>query len=187
MAHDETTDIMPAHRTPVQEVLARLGSNPTTGLSHDEARRRLASHGRNELPITPPVPGWRKFLAQFQSPLTILLLVATAISFVAWLIERESSIPFETITILAIVIFNAILGYVQEARAEQAVAALQAMASAQARVLRESDQHSIPSAELVPGDIILIEEGDTLPAKARRSPSTPLRSRRRPASATSAI
>jgi P-type Ca2+ transporter type 2C len=167
MAHDETTDIMPAHRTPVQEVLARLGSNPTTGLSHDEARRRLASHGRNELPITPPVPGWRKFLAQFQSPLTILLLVATAISFVAWLIERESSIPFETITILAIVIFNAILGYVQEARAEQAVAALQAMASAQARVLRESDQHSIPSAELVPGDIILIEEGDTLPADGR--------------------
>jgi Ca2+-transporting ATPase len=107
--------------------------------------------------------------------LTILLLVATAVSFLAWLIERESNLPFEALAILAIVILNAILGYVQEHRAEQAVAALQAMSAPTARVLRDSEPQVIPASEVVPGDLLLIEEGDTLPADARVLESISLR------------
>ena len=128
-------DVRPAYLAPVDDVIATLGTDLARGLSADEARRRLDTYGRNELEAEPPVPAWRRFLQQFTNPLTILLLVATLISFVAWLIERESAIPFETITILAIVVLNAVLGYVQEARAEQAVAALKAMASPTSRVL----------------------------------------------------
>ena len=106
-------DVRPAYLAPVDDVIATLGSNLTQGLSQDEARRRLETYGRNELEAEPPVPAWQRFLEQFKNPLTILLLVATLISFVAWLIERESAVPFETITILAIVVLNAALGYVQ--------------------------------------------------------------------------
>ncbi|MEI7772023.1 MAG: cation-translocating P-type ATPase, partial [Chloroflexales bacterium] len=144
-----------------------LGVSPASGLSAADAAGRLARHGRNELPAPPPAPAWLRFLAQFRDPLTGLLLVATMISFVAWLIERDEPIPFETITILAIVLLNGILGFVQESRAEQAVAALRAMSSPNARVLRDGAQQMIPTAEVVPGDILLIEEGDTLPADGR--------------------
>jgi Ca2+-transporting ATPase len=115
----------------------------------------------------PPVPAWRKFLAQFHEPLTILLLIATVISFVAWIIEGAEALPFESITILAIVMLNGVLGYVQEHRAEQAVAALNALAAPTARVLRDAQPQMVPTAELVPGDILLIEEGDTIPADGR--------------------
>jgi P-type Ca2+ transporter type 2C len=157
----------PAYRRPAAEVLGELTSDGERGLSAAEAQARLARYGRNELPEEPPVPAWRRFLAQFQNVLTILLLVATVISFVAWLIEGAEGVPFETLTILAIVLLNAVLGFVQEARAEQAVAALQAMAAPHARVMRDGRQQQIPAAEVVPGDLLLIEEGDTLPADGR--------------------
>jgi Ca2+-transporting ATPase len=109
----------------------------------------------------------RKFLAQFQDVLVILLLVATVISAVLWLYERESSLPYEAMAILAVVLLNAVMGYVQEARAEEAVAALRQMSAAHASVIRDGSRQIVPAAEVVPGDIILLEEGDTIPADAR--------------------
>jgi Ca2+-transporting ATPase len=165
----------PAYRLPAAQVTADLGVDPAQGLSAAEAEARIERYGRNELPSAPPVPAWRRLLAQFNDPLTILLLVATVVSFVAWVFERETPIPYEAIVILAIVVLNGILGFVQENRAEQAVAALQAMASPTARVLRDERPQDIPAGELVPGDILLLEEGDTVPADARVLASTALR------------
>jgi P-type Ca2+ transporter type 2C len=147
--------------------LTALGSDPVRGLSEAEARARLEHTGRNELISEPPVPAWRRFLVQFENVLVILLLVATAISAGVWWYERDSTLPFEAIAILAIVCLNAIMGYVQEAQAERTVAALRAMSAAEARVIRDGEHHALPATEIVPGDIILIEEGDTIPADAR--------------------
>ncbi|ODT63940.1 MAG: haloacid dehalogenase, partial [Nitrosomonadales bacterium SCN 54-20] len=158
----------------VEEVLAALETNPRDGLGETEAHARLVRYGRNEIPTEKPVPGWRKFLAQFQNVLIILLLVATAISAGLWFYERESVLPYEAIAIFAVVLLNAALGYVQEARAEKAVAALRAMSAGHASVIREGKRRRIPAAEVVPGDILLIEEGDTIPADARLIHSTAL-------------
>jgi Ca2+-transporting ATPase len=166
---------LPPFRLDIEAVLAAQRVDPARGLSADESRRRFVACGANELPAAPPVPEWRKFVAQFENPLTVLLLVATGISFLAWVIEHGETIPFETITILAIVILNAILGYIQEHRAEQAVTALQAMSAPTARVLRDAEPQTIPAREVVPGDILLIEEGDTLPADGRVLQSVSLR------------
>ncbi len=162
------------HRQTVDEVLAALGTDARSGLSQAEARERLERYGRNELAAEKPVPAWRKFLAQFTDVLVILLLVAGLISAGLWLYERDSALPYEAIAIFAIVLLNAIMGYVQQARAEQAVAALRQMSAAHANVIRDGDRQSIPATELVPGDIILVEEGDTIPADARLIQSTAL-------------
>ena len=114
-----------------------------------------------------PVPAWRKFLAQFQDVLVVLLLVATAISAVLWFLERDAAWPYEAIAIFAVVLLNAVMGYVQQARAERAVAALKRMSAAQARVIRDGERESVAATDLVPGDILVIEEGDTIPADAR--------------------
>jgi Ca2+-transporting ATPase len=164
----------PAYRLGVEEALAVADVDPRIGLSQGEARARLARFGPNELTAEPPAPAWRKFLAQFQDVLVVLLLVATAISAVLWLAERESALPYEALAILAIVLLNAVMGYVQESRAETAVAALRRMAAAHATVLRGGDRRSVPAAEIVPGDIIFVEEGDTVPADARLIHSTAL-------------
>ncbi len=160
-------DQAPAYRRPVEEVIAALGSDAERGLTTQEAQARLARYGRNELDAETATPWWRRFLAQFTDVLVILLLIATAISFGLWLYERDSALPYEAIVIFAIVLLNGILGYVQEARAERAVAALRAMSAAEATVVRDGRRQSVPAAELVPGDIMLIEEGDTIPADAR--------------------
>ena len=123
--------------------------------------------GRNELFAEPPLPRWRRFLAQFQDALVILLLIATAISAGLWLYEPELALPYEAITIAAIVLLNAVMGYVQQSRAEAALAALRQMAAAQASVVRDGELRSVPATEIVPGDIILVAEGDTIPADAR--------------------
>ncbi len=157
----------PAYQQPVDDIVASLNTNIRAGLSGAQAQTLLQQVGRNELPAEKPVPAWRKFLTQFQNPLTILLLAATVVSFIAWLIEQESPIPYETLTILAIVLLNAVLGYVQENRAEKAVEALKAMSAPTARVARDGQTQTVPAVELVPGDILLIEEGDTIPADAR--------------------
>src|ERR1051326_151926 len=163
----------PYQRT-VEEVLAEFNTDARRGLSDVEARTRLERYGRNELTADKPVPAWKKFLAQFKDVLVILLLIATAISAVLWVIERESALPYEAIAILAVVLLNAIMGYIQEARAESAVAALRQMSAAHAHVLRDGERRSVAAAEIVPGDIIIIEEGDTVPADARLVHSTAL-------------
>jgi Ca2+-transporting ATPase len=160
-----------AYRSPADAVVAALGSDTSNGLLSREVQTRLQRYGRNELPSVPPPPAWYRFLAQFWNPLTILLLVATIISFFVWWIERDSAFPYEALTIFAIVLLNGILGYVQENRAEQAVAALQAMTAATAKVLRDGYVQSIPTTQVVPGDILLIEEGDTIAADACRPDS----------------
>jgi P-type Ca2+ transporter type 2C len=165
----------PAYRQPVAEVAAALATDPKRGLAAAEVVERLARYGRNELPSEPPVPAWRKFLAQFRDPLTLLLIAAAVISAVAWVVERDEPLPYDAIVILAIVIVNALLGFFQERRAEQAMAALQAMSAPNARVLRDGRAQQIASAEVVPGDVLLIEEGDTLPADARVSEAITLR------------
>ncbi|MBA4143734.1 MAG: cation-translocating P-type ATPase [Nitrosospira sp.] len=163
------------YRQSVDEVLASLHTDARHGLSEQEARARLERYGRNELEAAKPIPGWRRFLAQFQNVLVALLLIATAISAALWLYERESAWPYEATAIFAVVLLNAFMGYIQESRAEEAVAALRQMSAAQADVTRDGVRLNIAGAELVPGDIVLIEEGSTIPADARVIQSTALR------------
>src|SRR5918995_4545139 len=162
------------YRRTVEEVVAGLGSNPRRGLSSEEARARLERYGPNELEAEKPVPAWRRFLAQFRDTLVILLLIATAVSVGLWAYERDSALPYEGLAIFAIVLLNGVLGYVQESRAERAVAALRAMSAAEASVVRDGERGSVPASELVPGDVILVEEGDTIPSDARLVESTAL-------------
>jgi Ca2+-transporting ATPase len=160
-------DVSTAYRSGVDDVIAALASDARQGLTDDDARARLARFGYNELAAEQPVPAWRRFLAQFQDVLVILLLIATAISAGLWVFEHDAPWPYEAIAILAVVLLNATMGYVQEARAEAAVAALRAMSAADATVVRSGERRTVPATEIVPGDIILVEEGDTIPADAR--------------------
>ena len=162
------------YRQPAEAVLAALATDPHGGLSETEARARLDRHGRNELAKEKPVSAWKKFFSQFKDALVILLLIATLISAGLWFIERDSALPYEAIAILAVVLLNAVMGYIQQSRAEEAVAALRRISAAHASVIRDGTRRSIPASELVPGDIILIEEGDTVPADARLIQSTAL-------------
>jgi len=166
-AVSEPPDSSLAYRQRIEEIVSALETDPHGGLTAAEARSRLTGYGRNELAAGKPVPAWRRFLAQFQDALVILLLIATAISTVLWAIERDAALPYEAMAILAVVLLNAALGYIQESRAEAAVAALRAMSAADATVIRAGERQRVPAAEIVPGDLILIEEGDTIPADAR--------------------
>src|SRR5262245_17156594 len=161
------TEPTAAYQQPAQDVIAVLDSDAVSGLKTVEVHRRLAQYGPNELQAEPPTPAWRKFLAQFQDVLIVLLLIAAAISLIVWLYERDQPLPYEALVIFAIVLLNGILGFVQEERAERSVAALREMAAAEASVLRNGQPQRIPATDLVPGDIILIEEGDTIPADGR--------------------
>jgi len=161
------------HQQTIDEVLAAQ-TTTRSGLSTEEARKRLEKFGRNEVAAEKPIPAWRRFMAQFQNVLVILLLVATGISFGLWLYERDSALPYEALAIAAVVLLNAIMGYIQEARAESAVAALRKMAASQAHVIRNGERTSLPAEEVVPGDIVVISEGDTIPADGRLIESTVL-------------
>jgi P-type Ca2+ transporter type 2C len=167
-------DGMEPYRQTVGDVLAALATDGRSGLSQGEAQHRLERFGKNELAEDKPVPGWRKFLDQFTDVLVILLLIAALISAGLWLYERQSALPYEAIAIFAIVLVNGLMGYFQQARAEQALAALRRTSAARANVVRDGARQSIPAADVVPGDIILLEEGDTVPADARLIQSTAL-------------
>src|SRR5690606_19270498 len=84
-----------------------------------------------------------------------------------WLVERAAPLPYEAIAILSVVLINALIGFLQQSRAEQALAALRRLSAARAQVVRDGERRSVPAAELVPGDVLLVEEGDTIPADAR--------------------
>ncbi len=149
------------------EGLAAFRIEAGSGLSSQEAQVRLVRYGRNELNVAEPVPFWRKLLAPFTNILVLLLLGAALVSLGLWLYEREASLPYDTIAIVAIVLLNTAMEYVQQARADRAVAALRQMSAAQGRVIRDGTLQTVPTAELVPGDLICLEEGDTVPADAR--------------------
>jgi P-type Ca2+ transporter type 2C len=161
------TRVTPAYRSSAEEVLNSLGVSMRRGLGSDDVRERLERYGGNELTTERPVPGWRRLAAQFKDVLVILLLVATAISAILWLVEGDAALPYEAIAILAVVLINAVMGYVQQSRAEQALGALRQMSAAKANVVRDGARHKVAAVDLVPGDIIVIEEGDTIPADAR--------------------
>ena len=151
----------------VDEIAAALRTDLESGLSADEARRRLARGGRNELRAKPPVPAWRRFLSQFHDPLVYLLLAAIGVTLAVWEIEGRHGWPFDAIVIAVIVVLNAVLGYVQEARAERAAAALAKMAEITCAVIRDGCTQRIPGAELVCGDLLVLAEGDAVGADAR--------------------
>ena len=166
--------------TEANEVAKALDVDTNTGLSSAEAQRRLEKFGPNQLASAPPVPKWKKFLAQFQDPLVYLLLAATVISLIAWFIERSHGtagevLPFDAIVIILILIVNAVLGYIQEARAEQAVEALAQMTAPQTSVLRDGKIVHINTADVVPGDIVVLGDGDTVSADGRLFAAASLR------------
>jgi Ca2+-transporting ATPase len=157
------------HRMPVDAVLAALGSDAARGLSGAEAQRRLTQYGPNELKTAPETPWWRRLLEQFQNFLVIILLVAIVISVLEWTLQdpRESALPYEAIVITLIVVLNALLGFFQESRAERSVRALMALAAPESTVIRDGERQRLVAREIVPGDIVLIEAGDKIPADAR--------------------
>ncbi|HEY8446244.1 MAG TPA: cation-translocating P-type ATPase [Thermomicrobiales bacterium] len=148
-------------------VAAELGTDVRRGLTQAEAATRLARYGPNQLTATAAIPPWKRFLAQLASPLIYLLFAAFGVSLAVWLVEGGDGVPYEAIVIITIVGLNAVLGYVQESRAERAVAALQRMAAATATVVRDGREERIPAADVVPGDILIIREGDVVSADAR--------------------
>jgi len=170
----EQSNVQAPHEQPIEQVAAAWGTDATAGLTEAEAGARLGRDGPNELPADPPVPAWRRFLRQFLDALVLLLLAATGISLGLWIHERPSPLPYEAMAIFAVVLLNAILGFVQEARAEQAVASLRALSADEAAVVREGERRRIPAKDIVAGDLILIEEGDTIPADARLVETTAL-------------
>ena len=161
--------------TDASAVAEEFGADIEAGLTAQQALQRLRENGPNTLRATAKVPAWHRALAQFRDPLVLLLLVAIAIALVAWWIEGRDGWPVDAIVIAAIVILNGVLGYVQEAKADAAVAALAKMTEATAAVLRGGQRVRVPSADLVRGDVMLLGEGDAVGADARLVDATSLR------------
>ncbi|MDH3705421.1 MAG: HAD-IC family P-type ATPase, partial [Acidimicrobiia bacterium] len=165
-----TTD---AHSLSVEAVTKRLEVDPVRGLDGPEVSQRLDRYGSNELDKEPPEPLWRRALAQFTDPLVILLLVAVAISLAVWVVEGADEWPFDAVVIAAILVLNAVIGLIQEARAQDAVDALQEMTLLEATVRRapEGDgpgiEQRVLARDLVPGDVVVLNEGDAVPADLR--------------------
>jgi P-type Ca2+ transporter type 2C len=165
-----TTTVAPVQRPwsrGAAEVAAGLETDPGRGLTAAEASARLERHGANELQRAEAVPSWRRLLTQFQSPLIYLLLAAVVVSLVAWVGDGAEGVPFDAVVILVILLLNGVLGYVQEARAEEAVAALQRMSAPTASVRRDGRERRIPASGVVPGDVLLLAEGDAVSADGR--------------------
>ncbi|EME68913.1 cation transport ATPase [Paramagnetospirillum caucaseum] len=147
------------HRLGADEVRSRLGCG-ASGLSEDEAGARRARFGFNRLPEKPPRPAWAVFLDQFRNLLTLMLLAA---GLLAGLVGDTS----DMVVVLAVTLFNAILGYAQERRAGRMLGALKAMLAQKARVRRAEGEAVIAAELLVPGDLVLLKAGDRVPADGR--------------------
>ena len=146
-------------------VLQAVGSARETGLSAKEAEKRLEENGKNKLVAAKKKSLVRRFFEQLADPMIIILIVAAVISGVLAVVESE--FPTDVIIIMAVVLINAVLGVFQESKAEKAIEALQEMSAAQSKVLRDGKIVSVPSEELVVGDIVLLEAGDAVPADGR--------------------
>ncbi|MGZ8293557.1 MAG: cation-translocating P-type ATPase [Telluria sp.] len=156
----------------IVDLAEALGTDLERGLSSEEAAKRLQTDGPNELRAVPPVPGWRRALAQLQDPLVYLLGVAAVVALAGWWFEGRgrpgaAAWPLDAIVITCVVVLNAVLGWMQEAKAAQAVAALAKMTTATSAVLRDGAVARVPSAELVKGDVLVLAEGDAVGADAR--------------------
>jgi Ca2+-transporting ATPase len=144
----------------VEETLQRLGSNVELGLSDEDAQARLSEYGKNQLPAGDTTSAWEILISQFTSVMVIVLIVAAIISVAIGDVK-------DAVVILAIVALNAALGFFQEYQAEQALAALGAMQTPHVRVRRNGHVHEVSAEDLVPGDIVLLEAGDRIPADGR--------------------
>ena len=158
-----------------------LGTDLERGLGSEEAAARLRADGPNELRTAPPAPAWRRAMAQFQDPLVYLLGGAAAVALAAWWFDgrgRQGAAgwPLDAIVITAVVILNAVLGWLQENKAAQAVAALKKMTTATSSVVRDGAVARVPSAELVKGDVLVLAEGDAVGADARLVQAAALKS-----------
>ena len=154
------------------EVLSALETTEN-GLTSAEAERRLAENGRNRLAEGKKVGIVKRFLSQLADPMIIILIVAAVISAVIAVIEKET--PTDVFIIMFVVILNAVLGVMQESKAEKAIEALKEMTAATSKVLRDGKQVVIKSEELVVGDVIILEAGDAVPADARLIESNSLK------------
>ena len=157
-----------------------LGTDLERGLGAEEAAQRLRTDGPNELRAVPPVPAWRRALAQLQDPLVYLLGAAAAVALAAWWFEGRgrpgaAGWPLDASVIAGVVLLNAVLGWLQEAKAAQAVAALAKMTTATSAVLRDGAVARVPSAELVKGDLLVLAEGDAVGADARLTQAAALK------------
>ncbi len=142
------------------EALERLGSDAEAGLTSEEAARRLAESGPNELRRGEKTPAWRMFLGQFNDFMIWVLMAAVVIS-------AAEGQTLEAIAITAILVLNGVLGFIQEYRAEKSLEALKQMSAPTATIIRDGAEQEIAARELVPGDIVLIESGDKIPADGR--------------------
>ena len=149
-----------------EEVLEEQSSNPETGLAASTAQERLERYGLNKLDEEEKTPLWIRFFQQMADPMVIMLIVAAVISAVTGMIQGESEWA-DVIIIMTVVIINSALGVIQEAKSEEALAALQEMSAAQSKVIRDGKMTMLHSSELVPGDIVLLEAGDSVPADCR--------------------
>ena len=150
------------------DVFPALGGS-TTGLTSDVARQRLAAHGANELPVARRRPAWRQLAAQFTDLFAIVLLAASAITFLAYALEepRDPGTVQLAVAIACVVLLNAAIGFAQEYSAERTAQTLQAMVPHRCRVLRDGRPAEVDVQELVRGDVVMLEAGDTVPADCR--------------------
>ncbi len=151
--------VRPWHVLPVAQVMHEL-ETPADGLSPEEARKRLAEFGPNQLEVQAGPRPWQRFLAQFKSPLVAILGVSAVVAFFV-------GKPFDVWVIVAVLLLNAVIGFIQESKAADAIQALRKLTSPRARVLRGGIVHEIVATEVVPGDLLLLEAGDRLAADVR--------------------
>ncbi|MEE8681165.1 MAG: calcium-translocating P-type ATPase, PMCA-type [Olsenella sp.] len=148
------------------KVVEDVKSNGTYGLSSAEAKKRLERDGLNKLKEAKKDPLWKRFFAQMADPMIIMLIVAAVISALTGMAQGDADFA-DVIIICFVVVVNAVLGVVQESKAEEALAALQEMSAAQSKVIRDGQVVTVPSSELVVGDIVVLEAGDSVPADCR--------------------
>ncbi|MGW0771158.1 cation-translocating P-type ATPase [Streptomyces sp. NPDC002676] len=153
---------------PVPEVIATLDSSPR-GLTSAEAAARQARYGPNDLPAVGRVRLWPRLAAQFTDLFAVVLLVASAITFLAYALEqpRDPATLQLAFAILGVVLLNAGIGFAQEYSAERTAQSLQAMVPHACRVLRNGERQELPARDLVPGDVVVLEAGDAVPADCR--------------------
>lgn len=151
---------IPKYVIPIAALLDQFHVDVESGLTESQVQKQRAQSGPNELPVAAVTPAWRKLIAQFEELVVSILVIAALIAGVLgdWI---------EAAAILAIVVLNGIIGFLQEQKAERALAALQKLSSPIARVRRNHSTQKIPATELVPGDIIELEAGDNIPADVR--------------------
>ena len=152
---------------PTDEVLLDLKTTKD-GLTQKEAEKRLLENGKNKLAEAKKDSALKRFFSQMKDPMIIILLVAAAVSAVTDIVEAGKAVlPTDSLIILFVVIVNAVLGVVQESKAEKAIEALQEMSAATTKILRDGKTETVKSEDLVPGDIILLDAGDAVPADCR--------------------